>query len=95
MWYEDDHAAGRLVGPMPLPAADAGPLDERVRLLTQRIADELATGIAAHPQDWHMLQRMWLDGAGEPDVPGEADTRAGTPEQAVPVAGTVPPPAGV
>ena len=26
---------------------------------TQRIADRFAANIAAHPQDWHMLQPMW------------------------------------
>jgi KDO2-lipid IV(A) lauroyltransferase len=29
--------------------------------MTQRCADAFATGIAAHPQDWHMLQRIFLD----------------------------------
>lgn len=58
MWYEPDAACGRLHGPLPLPAD--GPLDQRVRVLTQQIADELAVGIAAHPSDWHMLQRVWL-----------------------------------
>ena len=24
-------------------------------------ADAFATGIAEHPADWHMLQRLWLD----------------------------------
>ena len=37
-----------------------GPLDVRVRRTTQMLADAYATGIAAHPQDWHMLQKMWL-----------------------------------
>ena len=36
-------------------------MEERVRVLTQRLADEFAAGIAAHPVDWHMLQRIWLD----------------------------------
>ena len=36
-------------------------VDVRVRLVTQRLADAFATGIAAHPQDWHMLQKLWLD----------------------------------
>lgn len=58
MWYEPDCARGRLHGPLPLPAE--GALDQRVRTLTQQIADGLAAGIAAHPQDWHMLQRLWL-----------------------------------
>jgi KDO2-lipid IV(A) lauroyltransferase len=59
MWYEDDAACGHLHGPLELPTD--GPLDRRVRQLTQRIADQLADGIAAHPADWHMLQRLWLD----------------------------------
>jgi lauroyl/myristoyl acyltransferase len=29
--------------------------------MTQGLADAFATGIAEHPQDWHMLQRLWLD----------------------------------
>lgn len=65
MWFEPDRARGRLAGPVPLPGPDEGTLDVRVRLLTQRIADGLAAGIAEYPQDWHMLQRMWLDGDGK------------------------------
>ncbi|MEH1056494.1 phosphatidylinositol mannoside acyltransferase [Micromonospora sp. CPCC 206171] len=61
MWYESDAACASLEGPLPLPDPDSAPLDQRVRLLTQRIADALAAGIARHPEDWHMLQRMWLD----------------------------------
>jgi KDO2-lipid IV(A) lauroyltransferase len=39
----------------------------QVAAMTQQLADLLAEGIAAHPQDWHMLQRMWLDdGDGTP-----------------------------
>lgn len=26
---------------------------------TQRVADQFAANIAAHPADWHMLQRLW------------------------------------
>lgn len=29
--------------------------------MTQRCADAFAEGIAEHPQDWHMLQRIFLD----------------------------------
>ncbi|TWD84304.1 KDO2-lipid IV(A) lauroyltransferase [Kribbella amoyensis] len=29
--------------------------------MTQRCADAFAAGIAAHPEDWHMLQRIFLD----------------------------------
>jgi KDO2-lipid IV(A) lauroyltransferase len=27
---------------------------------TQALADVFAADIAAHPEDWHMLQRLWL-----------------------------------
>ncbi|PWU46939.1 phosphatidylinositol mannoside acyltransferase [Micromonospora globispora] len=61
LWYEPDAARAAIEGPLELPDPDSGPLDVRVRLVTQRIADGLAAGIARHPEDWHMLQRMWLD----------------------------------
>ncbi|MEW2443354.1 phosphatidylinositol mannoside acyltransferase [Micromonospora marina] len=79
MWYEPDAACASIEGPLPLPDPDSAPLDERVRAVTQRIADGLAAGIARHPQDWHMLQRMWLD-----------QGRDGTPTSAPPATtGTV------
>ncbi len=37
-----------------------GSLDVRVKQTTQALADAYALGIAAHPQDWHMLQKLWL-----------------------------------
>ncbi len=38
----------------------AGSTRERVTAMTQSVADTFAEGIAAHPEDWHMLQRLWL-----------------------------------
>ncbi|MEV0394951.1 phosphatidylinositol mannoside acyltransferase [Polymorphospora rubra] len=61
MWFEDGIARAALDGPLAVPDPESAPLDERVRALTQRVADHLAAGIARHPEDWHMLQRMWLD----------------------------------
>jgi len=58
MWYEPEKPVAALDGPIPPPTE--GALDQRVRELTQRVADRLASGIARHPADWHMLQRMWL-----------------------------------
>jgi KDO2-lipid IV(A) lauroyltransferase len=61
MWFTPVRPEGRLAGPLPVPGPDEGGLAARVRLLTQRIADGLAAGIAEYPQDWHMLQRLWVD----------------------------------
>jgi KDO2-lipid IV(A) lauroyltransferase len=35
---------------------------EKVSKTVQLCADNFAVGIAQHPQDWHMLQRIWVDG---------------------------------
>ncbi|WP_212842088.1 phosphatidylinositol mannoside acyltransferase [Catellatospora sp. IY07-71] len=83
MWYEPDAGCGRVVGPLPVPDASAGSLDTRVRLLTQQVADGLARGIAAHPADWHMLQKLWLT---EPPMNG-----SGTARRAVASAGATDP----
>jgi KDO2-lipid IV(A) lauroyltransferase len=40
---------------------DAIEPDGGVVAMTQRCADAFAVGIAAHPQDWHMLQRIFLE----------------------------------
>ena len=32
-----------------------------VPTMTQAVADAFARGLAEHPADWHMLQRLWLD----------------------------------
>ena len=45
-----------------------------VQTMTQELADAFETGIAAHPQDWHMLQRLWLDDL-DPDDPRRAPQR--------------------
>jgi len=35
---------------------------EKVAALVQKSADLFAEGIAKYPQDWHMMQRIWIDG---------------------------------
>jgi KDO2-lipid IV(A) lauroyltransferase len=35
--------------------------DAQVSHMTQQIARAFEVGIAEHPEDWHMLQRVWLD----------------------------------
>jgi KDO2-lipid IV(A) lauroyltransferase len=63
LWYEPGTKAGcgYVAGPLEIPGPEAGPLDVRVRMVTQSIANEMAEGIAKHPADWHMLQKLWLD----------------------------------
>ena len=35
--------------------------EARIRFTVQLMADAFAQGIAKNPQDWHMLQRIWMD----------------------------------
>jgi len=52
-WFEDNNW-----GIEVHPALDCTSGD--VRAITQALADQFAKNIAAHPEDWHMLQPQWL-----------------------------------
>jgi KDO2-lipid IV(A) lauroyltransferase len=89
LWFGDDGTYAKLTGPLPVPAE--GALSERVATLTQRVADELAAGIAAHPADWHMLSRLWLDDRPRAaDAPDDAAGDPGTAADRAPVEGGAP-----
>ena len=46
--------------------------------MTQACADSLAAGIAAHPEDWHMLQRVFVsDWVELPETARERTERTG------------------
>jgi KDO2-lipid IV(A) lauroyltransferase len=57
LWFTETRTVGVLRRIIP---PEQGPLDVRVKQTTQALADAYAKGIAEHPQDWHMLQRLWL-----------------------------------
>ncbi|KJK50701.1 phosphatidylinositol mannoside acyltransferase [Streptomyces sp. NRRL F-4428] len=50
---------GRIHPEVEVPKA--GTRTEKTTAMTQAVADAFAWGIAEHPEDWHMLQRLWLD----------------------------------
>ncbi|WP_112465692.1 phosphatidylinositol mannoside acyltransferase [Streptomyces triticisoli] len=59
LWYDDSPVMrGRVHPPIEVPGT--GTRAERTSVMTQALADAFATGIADHPEDWHMLQRLWL-----------------------------------
>jgi len=39
-----------------------GDEESRLKATVQLCADNFAEGIKAHPDDWHMMQRIWVDG---------------------------------
>ncbi|MFD7439068.1 phosphatidylinositol mannoside acyltransferase [Streptomyces sp. NPDC059861] len=59
LWYDDSPVMrGRLHPPIEVP--ESGTRAEKTSVMTQALADAFASGIAEHPEDWHMLQRLWL-----------------------------------
>lgn len=54
-WFTADGWGIRFHPPVPVPDRSA------VMRATQALADCFATDIAAHPQNWHMLQPLWMD----------------------------------
>jgi KDO2-lipid IV(A) lauroyltransferase len=59
LWYEGEYWAARVHDEIPVP--DEGGRQEKIQAMTQRLANVFEAGIAAHPEDWHMLQKVWVD----------------------------------
>ncbi|MFD4789803.1 phosphatidylinositol mannoside acyltransferase [Streptomyces sp. NPDC058459] len=63
LWYDDSPVMrGRVHPPVEVP--EGGTRTEKTAVMTQALADAFASGIAEHPEDWHMLQRLWLADLG-------------------------------
>ncbi|AMM12031.1 phosphatidylinositol mannoside acyltransferase [Streptomyces albidoflavus] len=59
LWFDATPVMkGRVHPPVEVP--ETGTRAEMTSLMTQALADAFAEGIADHPEDWHMLQRLWL-----------------------------------
>ncbi|GGP66963.1 phosphatidylinositol mannoside acyltransferase [Saccharothrix coeruleofusca] len=54
LWFTEDGWSFRVHPPIRV----AGP--DGVAAATQSLADVFAADIAAHPADWHMMQKLWL-----------------------------------
>ncbi|WP_330238046.1 phosphatidylinositol mannoside acyltransferase [Streptomyces sp. NBC_00525] len=57
--YDDTPVMKARIHP-PVEVPDAGDRAARTSRMTQALADAFALGIAEHPEDWHMLQRLWI-----------------------------------
>jgi phosphatidylinositol dimannoside acyltransferase len=67
LWYEDDCSVGRIHPQVPVPAR--GNRREKMIAMTQHLARAFEETIAAHPEDWHMLQRIWTADFSRDGVP--------------------------
>ncbi len=56
-WFEGDEWAAHIYEEIPVPAS--GTRAEKVAEMSQQLARVFSDAIAEHPQDWHMLQRVF------------------------------------
>jgi KDO2-lipid IV(A) lauroyltransferase len=59
LWYDGSPIMQGRVHPA-IEVPESGDRAQKTSVMTQALADAFATGIADHPEDWHMLQRLWL-----------------------------------
>jgi KDO2-lipid IV(A) lauroyltransferase len=80
LWYPDGDSPGwrgRIHPAIEPPAT--GTRREKIAHMTQALADVFATGIAAHPTDWHMVQRVWEADLDPARLRRTLEESAGTP----------------
>ena len=53
VYYRGEDCIVDLQAPLDCSSGDVG-------VVTQALADQFGKNIAAHPEDWHMLQPQWL-----------------------------------
>ena len=58
LWYEGDDWGARVHPEIPLPAH--GTRKEMAAAMTQQLVDVWQAAIAEHPEDWHMLQKVFV-----------------------------------
>jgi phosphatidylinositol dimannoside acyltransferase len=57
LWFEGPGWGVHIYPEIPVPAE--GSRRDKVAIMTQQMARVFEAGIAAHPQDWHVLQRVF------------------------------------
>jgi KDO2-lipid IV(A) lauroyltransferase len=58
-WFDGEDWGARIYDEIPVP--DTGTRAEKIAAMSQALADRFTEAIAEHPQDWHMLQRVFTE----------------------------------
>ena len=56
-WFDGEDWGARIYDEIPVP--ETGTRAEKVAAMSQAMADRFTEAIAEHPQDWHMLQKVF------------------------------------
>ena len=79
-WFDGEDWGATIYDEIPVP--ETGTRAEKVAVMSQQLADRFTEAIAEHPEDWHMLQKVFtadLDPARLPSpvAPVPAPRRGG------------------
>jgi KDO2-lipid IV(A) lauroyltransferase len=83
LWFDGPYWGAHIHEEIPVP--EGGTRREKVAAMTQQVARVFEAGIAEHPEDWHMLQRVFsadLDLARLADAQATARAAEATAEDA-------------
>jgi phosphatidylinositol dimannoside acyltransferase len=79
LWFEDDEWGLNIHQEIPVPAE--GDRKQKTAAMTQEIARLFEAAIRAHPQDWHMMQKVFVADL-DPDRLAAAEAAAQSAETA-------------
>jgi KDO2-lipid IV(A) lauroyltransferase len=58
LWFDGPGWKAHISNEVPVP--ESGTRREKIAAMTQEVARDYEDGIRAHPQDWHMLQKVFV-----------------------------------
>ena len=70
LWFEGRGWGVHIYPEVPVPAE--GSRRDKIAAMTQQMARDFDAGIAAHPEDWHMLQRVFAEDFDPARLPAAA-----------------------
>jgi phosphatidylinositol dimannoside acyltransferase len=71
LWFEGRGWGVHIYPEVPVPAE--GSRRDKIAAMTQQMARDFEAGIAAHPEDWHMLQRVFAEDFDPARLPAAAE----------------------
>jgi phosphatidylinositol dimannoside acyltransferase len=76
-WFDGDDWGACINEEIPVP--ESGTRAEKIAAMSQAMADQFAEAIAEHPQDWHMLQRVFTADLDPHRLPSPAGAASPSP----------------
>jgi KDO2-lipid IV(A) lauroyltransferase len=68
LWFQGQGWEARIYPEVPVPAE--GDEREKITIMSQQMACAFEQGISGHPQDWHMLQKVFVADLDPDRLPG-------------------------